>query len=197
MSIESDYDREVSFSDLVSYGWIESANPYEDRGALGFDNDIMARRIQNMVHAEMDSLGYLYNESYEEAGSDKPDFEVSYRMLASEEIEHVRSTHPIGYHSSRRGHGGHGRHGRHGRYGGHGGHSGIGMSSYARDIVQCVLMIDVWDYKTDRLVWRGWARWQMNEQPSPEEVTLHLERAVVEILSEFPPNRDQDLSSLR
>lgn len=193
MSIESDYDREATFSDLESYGWIESANPYEDGGALGFDNDIMARRIQMMVHAGFDSLGYLYNESYEEIGSDKPDFEVSYRMLASEEVEQVRSTQPIGYQSSYGSYGGHGRHGRHGR---HGGYGGIGSSSYARDIVQCVLMLDVWDYKSDRLVWRGWARWQMNERPSPEEVTQLLERAVVEILSEFPSKQNLGLSNL-
>jgi len=187
MSIESDYDREATFSDLLSYGWIESANPYEDRGALGFDSDIMARRIQKMVHAGLDSLGYSYNESYEETGSDYPDFEVSYRMLASEEVEHIRSAYPIGYYSSYGGHGGHGAHGRHG---------GHGTSSYARDVVQCVLMLDVWDFKTDRLVWRGWARWQMGEHPSPEMVTELLEVAVVEILRQFPANRDRVLSNL-
>lgn len=188
MNIQSDYDRGATFRGLESYGWIESANPYEDRGALGFDSDIMARRIQKMVHAELDSLGYLYKESYEESDSNQPDFEISYRMLATEEVEQVRRTHPIGHHS------GHRRYGGHGVQGGYGGH---GTSSYTRDVVQCILMLDVWDVETDRLVWRGWARWQLGERPSPEEVTQHLERAVREILSEFPTNRDRGLNNLR
>jgi len=188
MNIQTDYDQQAKFNHLESYGWIEMPDRYNDRGALGFDSGIMARRIKNMVHRELDSLGYIRKEEIVREGTELPDFQISYRMLATEEVEVVRDTYPVGYHSPH-----HGRHGGHrglGSYGGYGSHDSDG---HTREFVQCVLMLDIWDPKTNRLVWRGWARWRMGEQPNPKEVSTQLERAVEEILKKFPPMRQKEV----
>lgn len=184
MNIQTDYDQQANFSDLKSFSWVEISDSYTDRSALGFDSGIMARRIKDMVGNELDSLGYIKNEEVIQKGTKSPDFQISYRMLATEEVEVIRDTYPVGYHSPH--HGGHGGHRGYGSYGGYGSYDSDG---HTREFVQCVLMLDIWDPKTNRLVWRGWARWRMGEQPNPKEVSIQLEKAVEEILKKFPPKQ--------
>lgn len=172
MNVQSDYDREVSFDNLDSYIWVEGIREYEDQGRLGFDSEIMARRIRDMVHAELANRGYVRKES----DLAQADFAISYRMLATEEVDQL-------------GHGGHGGHGGRGGHRVYGGHGYGGTSAYTRDVVRCILMLDVHDPATNQLIWRGWVRWQMDEEPSPEDVTQRLGQAVEEILSAFPPGR--------
>lgn len=186
MSVRSDHDRGASFTGFDSYVWVESADSSGVEDDLGFDSELMARRIQEMVHAELASLGYVRGESR----SARPDFAISYSMVAREEMEHVDLGHGGHSYSPHRhrgfGHGGHGfGHGGHG----HGGHGHGGRSGFTRDIVKCILVLDVRDPETDRLLWRGWARWHLDDDPSPEKVTRHLARAVEEILGRFPPER--------
>jgi len=182
LNIQTDYDRKANFTGLKSYSWIKNVETYEETGALGFDSGIMARRIKDMVEAELDSMGYTQKLAYDREGATLPDFQIAYRMLATEEVEVVRNAYPVGYHSPH-----HGGHGGHTGYRGHGGHGGLSSGGYTREFVQCVLMLDIWDPRTDRLVWRGWARWEMDEQPSSKDVSMQLNRAVDKILDKFPP----------
>lgn len=173
MNVRSDYDREASLAGFRTYEWVEPGPSGPDSG-LGFDSPLMARRIQNSVHATLARMGY------DRSAAGTPDFRISYRMVAQEEVQQLSSYGPYG-------------HGGFGRGFGHFGHRGHGHGGYAtthtRDVVRCVLVLDIWDSRSDRLVWRGWARWLMDGNPSPEKVTKHLDRAVDRILSEFPPER--------
>lgn len=173
MNVRSDYDREAPLAGFRTYEWVELGPSGADSG-LGFDSPLMAQRIQNSVHATLAKRGF------ERPASGTPDFRVSYRMVAREEVQQLSSYGPYG-------HGGFGR--GFGRFG-HGGHGHGGYAtSYTRDVVQCILVLDIWDSRSNRLVWRGWARWLLDENPSPEKVTEHIDRAVDRILSEFPPER--------
>lgn len=173
MKVRSDFDRGSSLTGLRTYEWVEPARPRSDSG-LGFDSPLMAERIQSSVHATLAERGFARPES------GTPDFRISYRMVAQEEVQQLSSYGPHG-------HGGFGHSFGHRGHGGHG-HGGYG-TTFTRDVVRCVLVLDIWDSRSDRLLWRGWARWLLDGNPSPEKVTKHIDRAVGRILSEFPPQR--------
>lgn len=173
MNVQSDYDREASLAGFRTYEWVEPGPRGVDTG-LGFDSPLMAQRIQNSVHAGLAKRGF------ERSASGTPDFRVSYRMVAQEEVQQLSSYGPYGHGGFRHGFGhfGHRGHGHgHGRYG----------TTHTRDVVRCILVLDIWDSRSNRLVWRGWARWLLDGNPSPEKVTKHINQAVDRILSEFPP----------
>ena len=190
INIQTDYEREASFSGLESYSWNKYVPSYQESGNIGFDSEIMARRIKGMVESELDSLGYEQKLPANDSATVQSDFQISYHMLATEEVEEVRNTYPIGYRSPH-----HGGHGGHGRHGGHGGYGGYSSRDNTREFVQCVLMLDIWNPETGRLVWRGWARWEMGDQPDPKDVTMQLNRAVDKILKKFPPQKVTKSSS--
>lgn len=175
MRVQSDHDREAPLTEFQTYEWVEPAASGADSG-LGFDSPLMARRIESSVHARLAESGF------EQSASGTPDFLISFRMVAQEEVRELGSYGPYG-------HGGHGHGSRHGRHGGHGGHGHGGHgTTHSQEMVRCVLVLDIWDSGSGRLVWRGWARWLLDANPSPEKVTKHLQRAVDRILNEFPPD---------
>lgn len=180
MNVQSDYDRDMSFGDLRTYEWIEADSASAAESGLGFDSPLMGRRIQESVDTVLASRGYR------RASSGPPDFRISYRMVAREEIQHLGSGHSrYSPYRHRFGHG-------HGHRFGHGFGHGNG-SSLARDVVRCVLVLDVWDRRSGELVWRGWARWRLGADPSPEKVARHLDQAVQRILSRLPPGAGEAL----
>ena len=166
INVRTDYDDEVSFGEFRTYEWVGAARG--DGGDLGFDSPLMARRVQRSIHAELASMGY------ERVMASTADFRISYRMVARDDVDNSSGYYrPYGY-------GGFG-HDRHRGYG-----SG-GYGTYARDVVRCVLVLDVWDTRSEQLAWRGWAIWLLDEDPSPETVRKHIDKAIHRILSEFPP----------
>jgi len=182
MSVRSDYDPDTSLAGFQTYEWVEpgpSGAGAEARGAdsgIGFDSPLMAERIRSSVRTTLAGRGF------DRVASATPDFRISYRMVAREEVQQLSTGGPYGYGGF--GHGGHGHRGF--GHGGHGFGGGYG-STFTRDVVRCILVLDIWDPRSGRLLWRGWARWMMSGDPSPEKVTERLERAVGRILDEFPP----------
>ncbi len=171
MNVQTDYDRDAAFGRLRTYELVDVAP-----GAGGdpaFHNPLMEQRIRDYVDAGLASMGY------EKPISGAPDFRISYRMVAREAVQTY-----YGYGGLYGGRGfGHGF--------GHGGHGGFGGYGpyYSRDVVKCVLVLDVVDSRSNELIWRGWARWIVSENPIPKQLGEDLNKAVLRILDEFPPGR--------
>ena len=65
---------------------------------------------------------------------------------------------------------------------------GIGIrSAGASEYEEGTLVISVHDAKRKKSVWRGWARFRLKEQPTPEQTTETIDKAVEKILAQFPP----------
>jgi hypothetical protein len=175
MKVQTDYDRDAAFGRLRTYELVDvSPGAGGDAGGdPAFDNPLMEQRIRDYVDAGLASMGY------EKPISGAPDFRISYRMVAREAVQTY-----YGYGGLYGGRGfGHGF--------GHGGHGGFGGYGpyYSRDVVKCVLVLDVVDSRSNELIWRGWARWIVSENPSPKQLGEDLNKAVLRILDEFPPGR--------
>ncbi len=172
MRVQTDYDQDAAFGRLRTYELVE-VTP-DAGGDPAFDSPLIERRIRDYVDAGLASMGY------EKPISGAPDFRISYRMVARAAVQTY-----YGYGGLYGGHGfGHGF--GHGRYGGHGGFGGYGPY-YSRDVVKCILVLDVVDSRSNELIWRGWARWIVSENPSPKQLGEELNKAVLRILDEFPP----------
>ena len=184
MKVQTDYVQGAAFERLRTYELVDVAPGVG--GDLGgdpvFDSPLMQQRIRNYVDAGLASMGY------ERPISGAPDFRVSYRMVAREAVQTYYGYGGL-YGGRGFGHGGHCGHGF--GHGGHGGFGGFGGSGpyYSRDVVKCVLVLDVLDSRSNQLIWRGWARWVVDEDPDPEQLGNDLGKAVLRILEEFPPGK--------
>jgi hypothetical protein len=64
----------------------------------------------------------------------------------------------------------------------------IGVSSRGEtEYEEGTLIISVNDAKTKKPVWRGWATCRVNKQPTPDQTTETINKAVEKILVQFPP----------
>jgi hypothetical protein len=61
---------------------------------------------------------------------------------------------------------------------------------YAREYVEGTLILDVVDARSDELIWRGWMREALDNDPKPENVRMYVDAAVSKILARFPPASD-------
>ena len=136
--------------------------------------------------------------------SDTPDFRISYRLIA-EEKSRINGSYgygPYGY-----GFGSYGYGGGYGyspflyrrsfglsHFGGRGfspyyGYSGAGYAGtrYVHEYLQRTLVLDITDVRTEEVIFRGWAKKSLDSDPSPEAVRTYVDKAVEEILEDFPP----------
>ncbi|QSQ25372.1 DUF4136 domain-containing protein [Pyxidicoccus parkwayensis] len=59
--------------------------------------------------------------------------------------------------------------------------------TYAREYEQGTLILDFVDAKSNKLVWRGTAQAEVNENPSASRTRGRINEAVEEMLAHFPP----------
>ena len=145
--------------------------------------------------------------------SDTPDFRISYRLIAEEKlgIDGSYGYGPYGgYGYGSYGGYGYGSYGYGGGFGyspysyrrsfglshfggrgfspyyGYGG-GGYAGGGYVREYLQGTLVLDITDVRTEEVIFRGWAKKSLDSDPSPEEVRRYVDKAVEEILEDFPP----------
>ncbi len=183
--VRTDYDRHITFAQLRTYDLVD--NSLGTNGDQPTISPLLERRIHNAVDSELASKGF------QKVRSGAPDFRVAYRVVAEEKVTTDRSYgyspfyghHGFGHHGF--GHHGFGHHG----FGHHGfGHHGFGSyygSSLAREYVETTLILDIFDARTDELIWRGWASADLARNPRPEKVRKFVNAAVQKILKKFPP----------
>ena len=182
--VRTDYDRDVTFAQLRTYDWVD--NSVGTNGDQPTISPLLERRIHNAVDSELASKGF------QKVRSGAPDFRVAYRVVAEEKVTTDRSYgyspfyghHGFGHHGS--GHHGFGHRGFGHGYFGHGSSLYYGPS-LVREYLRTTLILDIFDARTDELIWRGWRTADLARNPRPKKVRKFADAAVRKILKKFPP----------
>ena len=189
MEVQTDYDELISFDGLRTYSWTE--NETEGYGTPSINSPFLGKHIKASVDQSLARRGYELSESA------KPDFVVAFRVITDQKQQLATyNTYPH-YGFGHRGFGhrdfGHHRYaynpyalGGFGYgYGGYGGYPSGGY--YLEEYLSGTLVLDIYDGRTNELIWRGWAVDALDDNPKPEDIRMYVEAAVEEILERFPP----------
>jgi len=156
MRVGSDYDHAVSFSGYHSFALVR-------REHRGIQNPLAVTRAEDDIQQELQRRGFTLA-----ADRASADFTVDFTLGAQERAD--ISTYGLGYV------------GPWGGWAGPGWRGGIDVRQYHEG----TLSIDIFDARTGRPVWRGWANKDLTareiEQPG-EPIT----KAVSSVLATFPP----------
>ena len=169
ISVSSDFDPAADFSKLKTFAWQDPPQGME--GWSGRVSQLTHERIRSAIDDTLVARGYAKAASPESA-----DFEVTYRAAVKREIEAYPATTSVGY----------GHYGR-GGYGYGYGYGGTEIRTYDRG----TLVIDVFDPRAKKLMWRGTAKGTVDEDRSPEEREERVREAVAMVLERFPPQKEK------
>ena len=155
MKIDNDYDREADFSSYKSYTWQMSDMTLVENFPLAHE------RVVSAIEAQLAIKGFSKVDA-------NPDVYINYHTDEDEEIR--LDTDQFGY--------GYGP----GWYWGRGmGSSTTTVRSYTRGTI----VVDIWDAKEKRLVWRGVASDTVSENPGSDEKKIN--RAAQKMFEKYPP----------
>ena len=161
LRVGSDYDRAATFANYHAFSWLP-------RQSYGVANPLAIERAQLAVLSALEHKGYRYVSNRDEA-----DFVVDFTIGSHERV--AVQTYPAPYAWPWYGYG---RYWWGYPYWG----SQVSVSRYREG----TLAIDVFDAKTHRPVWHGWA-----EKPLSHDDIVHsadsIRKAVDAVLARFPP----------
>lgn len=163
-----DYDEAVDFSRYRRWAWLPMREEQPSGDPL-IDNPLTRQRIESAVARSLAAKGY------EKSDPAAADFEVGYAVTVEGTLGSSGASTTFGF----------------GRYGGG---SGVGISISSpgipiREQGEGMLIIDVRDPASGKLVWRGSSTRRIGRSGSPEESEQTIDRIVAEILANFPPER--------
>jgi len=153
-----DYDREYDMDSIKTFSWAKTPET-----SVEGESPLMHSRIVNAVEH------YLTAGGLREVDSD-PDVYVTYHTSTKEEMSLNTSYYGYGYP---------GGWGWGGYYGGYGGFSGSNTTVSTYELG--TLVVDAWDRKTEKLVWRGTAT-NMTISPNPEKMGKKIDKALAKIV---------------
>ncbi len=168
VSTSTDYDPAANFSALKTYDW---AGPQPITGNPRLDSDILHTRIRNAVERELATMGYR------KVTSGEPDFKVAYHVGLEDKLDVTSFTYydydyPAYYH----------------------GRAGFGPSAawpqtetHVYQYEEGTLLLDIVDPLTNKLIWRGTAKAEVDPNQSSEKKEAKINKAVQKLLSKFPP----------
>jgi hypothetical protein len=165
LQVGSDYDRSASFTNFHTFTIMQRNH---ERGDRGTRNPLVAQRVQDDIKADLTSRGYMYTDDPSQA-----DFVVDFTVGSRERTDIQSYPQPYtGWYG----------------YGGPGWWGGPywGNSVDVRQYTEGTLSIDVFDARTHRPVWHGWAKRPLSDSDlnSPEQP---VREAVNSVLAKFPP----------
>ena len=163
VKVSQDYDNSVDFSVYRTYGWIPG--PQQKTGDIRVDNPLLDARIRNAVDRN------LAAKEYRQDKQGKPDMLVAYHLAIRSRIESEAVGTGAGYW-------------------GYPYWGGVGYETRVREYDEGMLVIDIADATTNRLIWRGVGTRRVTGQTSPEKTTEMVNKTVAEILAQFPPVND-------
>ncbi|HWP95154.1 MAG TPA: DUF4136 domain-containing protein [Gammaproteobacteria bacterium] len=164
--IRTEFDRSVRFEGWRSFAW--RAPPQADVKDPVLDSELLARRVEAAVIAELSARGYTHAES------GTPDFFVTYHTVSKERLRSSPARISIGV------------------FGGNF-HTSTAVLVGSGDVdsySEGILMLDVLDGKSGALVWRGWHEGQ---RITPERFgEAAVRETVAAILARFPPRHEDN-----
>ncbi len=163
MTIELDHDASANFSNLKTYAWVSRAK--RDPILTRINDEFVESRVQQAVNSQLVTKGYKMQTS------GTPDFLVSYYASLRAKLR-VRTDYE-GYREPS---------------------GSLGSSSYTGgtrtrvyDFDQGLLVLDIVDPQTKKLIWRGTAKDAVDLSWSQQRKTAKISEAVQKMLSRFPP----------
>lgn len=159
LKVRSDYDRQASFAGFHSFTWLA-------RDHHGNANPLTVQRVHDAVQAELIRKGFVYVSDGAQA-----DFVVDFTIGSRERIE--VNSYPAPFVGS---------------YWGPGwwGYGYWGNAVDVRQYREGTLSIDVFDARTHRAVWHGWAQKELS-RADIEHSEKPIQEAVDAVLARFPP----------
>jgi hypothetical protein len=169
IELNSDFDQQLDFTQFKTFQWVPSkAADGSGQGAQQMSG-LIEERIKNAV------IDQLTQKGMQSVTSD-PDVYVVYHAGTQDKVDVT----DYGY-----SYGGYGRYG--GVYGGPYGAGGGGISTY--NYTEGTLIIDIFDASNKQLAWRGSGTDVIADNPSPEQLTENINKAVAAIMSQYPPKK--------
>jgi hypothetical protein len=162
LQVGSDYDRAASFAGLHTFSIMQR----EHKDA---HNPLVVTRTEDAIRAQLSAKGYAT------ANDANADFTVDFTIGSKERTD--VSSYPEPYAGAGWGWG------RGGWWGG--GYWGNDLD--VRQYREGTLSIDVFDARTHRPVWHGWAKKELSRKDI-EQSEEPIRRAVAAVLARFPPS---------
>ena len=167
LSVSSDYDNKVNFSDYHAYRWQKAENAVYGRDLLAA-NPLIYNRVKSAVDREFASRGYVLRESGP----------VEFTVSAVATIRQITRLEPgpygwnVGYYR-----------GRPGWY------RAWWADSWPYEVYyeEGALLLDITDTAKKELSWRGIVRGLVEDYDTPERMQSRIDEAVKKLLGEFPP----------
>jgi hypothetical protein len=163
LRVASDYDHGASFSGYRSFAWLPREQP-----ATSSANPLVRQRAHDATQAELIRKGYTYTDDAASA-----DFVVDITMGSRERVD-VQS-YPATYMGPGWG------------YNASWGSPYWGSSVDVRQYREGTLSIDIFDGRSHRPVWHGWASKELT-RADIENSAAPIQKAVAEVLGKFPPS---------
>jgi Domain of unknown function (DUF4136) len=166
LQVGSDYDRSATFSSFHTFAIMQRNHDHSDRSAVR--NPLVAQRVQDDIKSDLTSRGFVYTDDAAQA-----DFVVDFTVGSRERTD--IQTYPQPYAGGWWG-------GGPGWWGGPYWGNNVDVHQYNEG----TLSIDVFDGRTHRPVWHGWAKRALSDSDldSPEQP---VREAVNSVLAKFPP----------
>lgn len=163
MKISNDYDRQADFSKYKTYTWRDSDTNVADTDPFAHE------RFMSAVDRQLAAKGFS------KASSD-PDVVVTY---------HAEDKQGMSLDTTYMG----GGWGGYGPGWGWGGRGGMGMGSTTTTVRQYTIgtvVLDMWDAKEKRLVWRGTASDTVSD--NPDKSASKIQKAAEKLFKNYPPS---------
>jgi hypothetical protein len=162
LRVGSDYDRSASFRNYHTFALMQR----EHRGLENPLNPLVVARVADAIRADLEEKGYV--QAIDPQGADVT---VDFTIGARERTD--ITTYPEPYAGW-----GRGRRGWGGQYWG----DGVDVRQYQEG----TLSVDVFDTRSHRPVWHGWAKKELSDDDI-EHSSEPVQRAVAAVLARFPP----------
>ena len=165
VKVSVDYDRSANFAALHTYVWRTGAQPAT--GDPRLDSTLLDTRVRAAVDRVLQSKGYQLA-----APGTTPTFLVGYHAAVRQKTAVQTTGQPMNV-----------------WYGYGAGGWGGWPETYVHEYEEGVLLIDVIDPTTTKLLWRGTGKAVVETTTaSPEKRERRINEAVDQILAEFPPH---------
>lgn len=164
-SVRYDYDQRTDFSPYKTFDWYSARRVAKEPKP---ENSIMDRRVAEALEKEFTARGFT-----RETKAD-PDFLVTYYPVYQEK-RYQSATH-LGW----------------GSWGGHSG-TGVGIGTtfpVVDGYEEGTLMVEVTDFKTDKMIWQAAAVGALTGLKNPEDANEVVGVAVKKLLEKFPPIKE-------
>ena len=159
-----DYDRDAVGRQYKTFAWQDTGPTLQDYAPL------MHSRIKNGIEHYLTEGGFIED-------PDNPDLYVTYHTSSQEEVQFSVTSYGYGY-------------GAGWGWSPYWGAAGGGVSTTASTYERGTLVVDIWDAKTDEIVWRGTANAVIPENPQKAQKTV--EKALEKIVKQFRELRAKD-----